>query len=95
MKGTVDYSIAIKQHQKRLFHSLIIAEWRVESDFVLVARLKGSRIRYLGALFVVGALNRSNIRTLLLNNTIGLRTGEDTRTPGGLITSWPHYWVRS
>jgi len=29
MKSAVDYSIAIKQHQQRLFHSLIIAEWQV------------------------------------------------------------------
>ena len=40
MEGTVDYIITVKQHQKRLFHSLIIAEWRVESDFILVAEVK-------------------------------------------------------
>ena len=26
MEGTVNYIITVKQHQKRLFHSLIIAE---------------------------------------------------------------------
>jgi len=26
MEGTVDYVITVKQHQERLFHSLIIAE---------------------------------------------------------------------
>ncbi|MFC1984648.1 iron-containing alcohol dehydrogenase [Chloroflexota bacterium] len=40
MEGTVDYVITVKQHQKRLFHSLIIAEWQVESDFLL-AGMKG------------------------------------------------------
>jgi hypothetical protein len=27
VEGAVDNGIAVKQHQKRLFHSLIIAEW--------------------------------------------------------------------
>jgi len=35
MEGTVDYIITVKQHQKRLFHNLIIAESQGEGGFRL------------------------------------------------------------
>jgi len=41
MEGAVDKGITIKQHQKRLFHSSIIAEWQTRQKESGIIRNKG------------------------------------------------------